>query len=299
MVGPSYDRRRCCSKLCAMRMSGKEKKRSTMRTCTVCGKEFLVYPGDQDHRACSQECYFKSGRNTGRTKTHLGYNCKGCGKYVKLSPHERPAAFCSEGCLSQWQKTRTLSPATCAKIGERFRQRWADPVGRKKMLASMSTPEARANRLAAIRAVSKTPELRAKRSINATRLIADRPPKRGWCWYTRQSGTRVHLRSMWEHDFAERLDQMRVSWEYEPERFILSNGRAYTPDFRVETPFGECLVEIHRMKHVHPGGIGKIEKIALASKELPLPLVIIDEEGIRDVQRAVRRAMKERLAGAC
>ena len=43
----------------------------------------------------------------------------------------------------------------------------------------------------------------------------------------------IGMRSSWEVKYAIWLDKQNISWEYEPS-FELSNGKIYTPDFRLE-----------------------------------------------------------------
>jgi hypothetical protein len=270
--------------------------RSERRPCCVCGKVFIVYPGDPDHRCCSQACYHKSGRCTGRTKTHLGYTCKGCGKYIKLGIGEKPSVYCSDECLGRWQKTRKLSSETREKIATRAKKRWATDAYRSKAMETIYRPDVRERRLLATRLALRRPEVRAQRSVNGAKRAASLRPSNGWQIYSRPDGTKVNMRSAWERSFASRLDQLGLTWEYEPRSFVLSDGRGYLPDFLVETPFGTCFVEVHAMKKPWVGGAAKIEKIALASKELPFPLVIVDEDGIRDVRRALNVHLSERKA---
>lgn len=47
-------------------------------------------------------------------------------------------------------------------------------------------------------------------------------------------------RSSWEALLADKLDKMNVNWEYEPETFLLKDGHAYTPDFRM----GDMYIEV-------------------------------------------------------
>jgi predicted nuclease of restriction endonuclease-like RecB superfamily len=46
-------------------------------------------------------------------------------------------------------------------------------------------------------------------------------------------GGKIGMRSGWEVKYAKWLDNQKIEWEYEP-TFELSNGKLYTPDFRLE-----------------------------------------------------------------
>ncbi len=50
-----------------------------------------------------------------------------------------------------------------------------------------------------------------------------------------------YFRSSWEANFARLLNLKKISWEYEPETFKLSDGTGYTPDFRLR---GNNFVEL-------------------------------------------------------
>lgn len=43
----------------------------------------------------------------------------------------------------------------------------------------------------------------------------------------------IRMRSSWEVKYAEWLDAQNITWSYEP-TFELSNGKLYTPDFKLE-----------------------------------------------------------------
>jgi len=53
-------------------------------------------------------------------------------------------------------------------------------------------------------------------------------------WVKCPDGTTVSMRSRWEVAFAYFLTDQGITWEYEPETFVLPNGSAYTPDFWIE-----------------------------------------------------------------
>jgi hypothetical protein len=108
--------------------------------------------------------------------------------------------------------------------------------------------------------------------------------------WRRYEGTRgkINMRSLWEIDAARRMDQLGLVWEYEPTTFRLSNGKSYTPEFFVQSPFGPCYVELHRVQKPKPGDEPKLEKLKLASRELPLPLVIMDAKEMAEIKKALR-----------
>lgn len=50
-------------------------------------------------------------------------------------------------------------------------------------------------------------------------------------WHQQPDSAWICMRSNWEAAYAHYLDAKGVQYQYEPETFVLSNGRAYTPDF--------------------------------------------------------------------
>jgi len=54
--------------------------------------------------------------------------------------------------------------------------------------------------------------------------------------YTRGKRTEykgISFKSTWEAEFAKELDEEKLTWSYEPKKFLLSNGKTYLPDFYV------------------------------------------------------------------
>lgn len=49
--------------------------------------------------------------------------------------------------------------------------------------------------------------------------------------YLDRTGRLWRFKSTWEHAFARALDAAELTWLYEPERWLLSTGRTYIPDF--------------------------------------------------------------------
>lgn len=53
----------------------------------------------------------------------------------------------------------------------------------------------------------------------------------------------IAMRSRLEADFARHLDQMWVTWTYEPRPFF-GKGKGYLPDFKVDLGGRPCYVEV-------------------------------------------------------
>jgi hypothetical protein len=201
-----------------------------------------------------------------------------------------------------------MSAAISAAASKRYEDPKVRKAQSKRTSESWMDLEKRANHLEAVRTTEHR-RLRSKiarshweapgsKAVVALRAYLDSPkfqeamrkrripPPLKWRIYRRQDGTAINMRSLWEVTYATWLDLMGMPWEYEPERFELSDGRTYTPDFKVITPFGTAFVEVHRFTKIKPGDERKIEKLKMAQKELPLPLVFVGEEDMNYVKRA-------------
>lgn len=74
-----------------------------------------------------------------------------------------------------------------------------------------------------------TDETKAKLSIAATK---QNKAYKGSYLYSGLKGE-IDMRSSWEVKYAEWLDSEGIDWQYEP-TFKLSNGKLYTPDFKLD-----------------------------------------------------------------
>lgn len=109
-------------------------------------------------------------------------------------------------------------------------RRWQDPEWRKKM----ASKKVRKKWSAALVRRWKDPKyreyMRERQSKSAVKInrsfwkkeVLDR---KGRLW---------RMKSQFEVDFAMRLDSLGVTWRYEPDTLLLSDGRRYTPDFWVD-----------------------------------------------------------------
>ena len=117
---------------------------------------------------------------------------------------------------------------------------------------------------------------------------------------------RSRFRSGWEATFAAFCDALDVGWYYEPLR-VYTGSSFYTPDFVVSTPLGCAFVELHasgRLRYVSDSRaesyLQKTRKIRQIQPQFPvltgLPLVLLDETGMRSVQRQLAKITE--LTGA-
>lgn len=224
--------------------------------------------------------------------------------------------------MSEARKGKKHSPETKAKMS-RSRKGNTNRLGSKhspEALAKMSkkatgrkhTPEAKAKiakakmgntnaaghlpsqeTLAKLsRAVSKsnrergtTPETRAKRSLNAAKLMAQgrfklkfgKRPR-----YTTQDGNTIIFRSSWEYKVAVLMDQLRWNWIYE-ERPITHNGESYLPDFFVYDAEGKLTKIIEVKGWFRPGAREKLVRFEGYLNCLGVYLEIWDQKKLRQL----------------
>lgn len=65
-------------------------------------------------------------------------------------------------------------------------------------------------------------------------------------FYTAKNGERVWLRSTYEYIYAKWLDKQGIRWKLEVDRYLLPNGKLYTPDFFIYDTQGNlsAIVEV-------------------------------------------------------
>jgi hypothetical protein len=226
--------------------------------------------------------------------------CEICGKTFDLFPSRIGVEkYCSKNCsmagarksISAAAKKRYLDENVRAQASIRTRNAWADPEKKKNHDISLRTREYRKRRSDIARKKMSDPAIRAKLSDSLRRskrhkaamLIRELAPVHNW-----QEYRGLKFRSKWEKDFARWMDMKNIPWEYESQKFVLSDGRPYTPDFLVGTASGKCFVELHRLESVKPGDEGKIRKLLIAEKELNPPLLLFGERFMCAVQKELR-----------
>lgn len=145
-----------------------------------------------------------------------------------------------------------------------MRRRWADPAYRALMAQRLSAGQRRRFKDATqkercVEALmrwrgEKPAEFSAAQSKAATRPRPDHSEWMKAAWkdettarmylgvigtnhapeYVDRRGRLWRFKSTWELAFAQGLDELGVSWLYEPCRLLLLSGRVYVPDFWIE-----------------------------------------------------------------
>jgi len=129
------------------------------------------------------------------------------------------------------------------------------------------------------------------------------PKLPNWVQYVSPGGRKHKFRSSWEETLAMCFDHLGLQWKFEPQRFILPDGTSYLPDFKVETPWGSCFVEAHRIRKVVPGDEAKVKLLKQISFDglLPHPLILIGGKeigAIRNFLGLPRRKKRRRTSSS-
>ncbi len=192
------------------------------RTCPECSKIYDAEPARLKHgrqTTCSRECSYKRRSHIVSQKLRKNYYCfcgqprlagrRYCSEYCKISrrlpnknkgthkiePHQYICFYCGKS-IESWRK-RTKNREFCDR-GCYESQKSLDMTGSKNPM------------------YGKSPTSRPK------------DWKQGW--YT-IGGQRIFVRSSWELVVAQWLERKGKDWKYEYQRFKLSNGKTYVPDF--------------------------------------------------------------------
>jgi 5-methylcytosine-specific restriction endonuclease McrA len=103
-------KKKYCSDACAVK-AGNHKRRSHVRICQYCGREYVKSIGNGGNKYCSNECKeagLKAGRKVlyqeqmvNQYDTHEA-KCKWCGK-VFMTEYKQSHSFCSPECKHKWK----------------------------------------------------------------------------------------------------------------------------------------------------------------------------------------------------
>lgn len=229
--------------------------------CLFCDKEYLA--SKKQTKFCSRSCgskwnhknniNFKSTINNliRNNKIQIEKICETCNiTYFVQNKRKNKSRFCSRSCTSSWVMknygTKIIEKASIACSGRVAPNRGIPhkPESLQKILnASLS----RGNGMFGIK----------------YKPVLD---KLG----------RIHnLKSSWEIIFAlDYLDKNNINWDYEPKRFVLSNGKIYIPDFYDKT--NNIWYEIKGLKKE-----GFVEKFILFKQENPdISIQLLDNKKI-------------------
>jgi len=171
----------------------------------------------------------------------------------------------SEFCKRRWRSSRWRAFMHRALIGDRNPSKRPEvrrKIAESKLGVKRGRIHSAAWRLKMSRRFrgsfnpSKRPQVRRKISLSKRGVPISAATRTAWRlrllsnpWtygrtapFVDRRGRRWHFRSSWEGIFARRLDELRLTWEYEPKALVLRSGRIYIPDFWVSEL--HCYVEV-------------------------------------------------------
>ena len=172
----------------------------------------------------------------------------------KLSPEHRAAISAAQighkrgvGLKASAEARRKMSLAKLGNqnlLGHRHsaetRARMsAAHMGQQTGLGWRATEEQKRTRSERMRIYMKTPERWAKQAVVLRSVCHLGGPaaldslKRKRIEYLDRRGRLWNFRSSYELRYARMLDAEALTWSYEPDRLLLSDGRTYVPDFWV------------------------------------------------------------------
>lgn len=239
--------------------------------CSICGAEAQVRRSTQEtcgSKECSyslrsrrrietgsrvegveKQCVTCSATFTDVTRRKTSKNCPGCVKSNMVKSRRENGSY-SQSEAQRLVKSESMkrryesgwnpnTPEHRAKLSQSMKGRWASGKMRSGVHWTQ-TPEGKTRCSELSRGRTFSNEIRAKMSASAAKRVREGRLKvhRGRGGFREDLG--FYVRSTWEANFARSLKFQGIQFEYEPTSFTLSNGKTYTPDFRV----GEVFYEI-------------------------------------------------------
>ena len=234
---------RTCSKSCSYKLRSKERyqvERDVVeKECVTCNQKFLDKSKKKLVAKCTP-CFRKEGVAKRRSN----------GSYVRTEEQNRKMV----------ETFREIRAAGRGKISEEKRaemskglsERWKNEDFREKVKlgyqkgfgcdhwSKSEAGKARISNWAKEAMQRETPETRMKKRIAASKRLRE---GRNLTQFYGRGGIRedigFYVRSRWEANFARYLIYTNQQFQYEPESFLLSDGRTYTPDFKVGDTYFE------------------------------------------------------------
>jgi len=223
----------CGSKTCSYSLRSRRKAETAnktegiMKQCVTCSVMFI----DVTRRKTSKNCPSCVKSNMVKSRRERGL--------YSQSPERRQLQreIMNKKYAEGWNPN---TPEHRAKLSRLSKERWASGRGRGKGLHWTQTPEGKIRCSELNRGRVFNDETRARMSASAAKRVREGRLKvhRGRGGFREDLG--FYVRSTWEANFARSLKFQGIQFEYEPTSFTLSNGKTYTPDFRV----GEVFYEI-------------------------------------------------------
>jgi hypothetical protein len=229
-----------CGKTCSYKLRNKTRRiehAPITKTCAVCSEEF------QDTSKKKQVMKCSACIQTGMVATRMAN-----GSYVRTD--EQNAKMVASMQAVRDAGGGQMSDETKQRMSEDLASRWKSEEFREKVKQGYITNHgtehwtqtATAKKLLAVRGrkLKHTEKTKRKMRVSAGKRIREGRQTHA---YLGRGGIRADLgfyvRSSWEANFARYLLHEGKAFEYEPDSFVLKNGRTYTPDFKVADSYYE------------------------------------------------------------
>lgn len=227
--------KRTCSKECSYKLRTRERFSSkndvVEKTCSICHELFF----DKSKRKTSIKCIKCSRKEGVETRQRKG-------SYKRTDEQNKKMSLTFQ--LLRSQGKAKISDDAREKMSKEFSERWKSDEFREKVKKGYTAKYGVDHYMKSDFAKSKFSALYKGRKLEESALLKMRQSAakrikegRHRVSYFGKGGVRsdigFYVRSRWEANFARYLIFTKQDFQYEPDSFLLSTGRTYTPDFKV------------------------------------------------------------------
>ena len=230
------------SNYCSRECYAKARQKIKIINCIYCNKEIEVsVPYEYYTKFCSDECvenYNKdldAGKIKGNKNRWHKSNCQTCGnEYWKLDPKSK---YCNANCKPSKEYTLICQYCNQEFTTKRKESKFCSVSCGSKYNSKLQCfgtkvkPNTVWNKGLTKENSEKVKEMSKKIAIGNSNAIMNGRKINTQYKTIRPEGFGHVVRSTWEYNFAKILRYLNRQYKYENERFILSDGRTYIPDF--------------------------------------------------------------------
>lgn len=232
---------RTCSKECSYKLRSKERyeieRDAVEKVCVTCDQKFLDKSKKKLVAKCAP-CFRKEGVAKRRSN----------GSYVRTEEQNRKLGVTRKRMIADG--TWKISDEAKSRMSENLSQKWKSEEFREKVKRGYvencgsehwtKTAEGKKKMSLDRKGQKLSEEACLKMREGAARRLRE---GRNHTQFYGRGGIRedigFYVRSRWEANFARYLIHTNQQFQYEPESFVLSDGRTYTPDFKVGDTYFE------------------------------------------------------------
>lgn len=245
--------------------------------CGNCGNPTEVGCHGTYKKFCCRSCdiSFRNKRNWANPE----YRRKQTEQNRKLAKlNQANPEFCikRDRQFAEMKQTEAYQQSLSINMTKRLTKLWQSEEFRSKMRPIQS-----ANGKAVAQKNESNPEFKEHRklraSLQATKQILEKKTNFARYRARRCNYKGINMRSSWEVEFAQLCDEQKITWEYEPKAFKLSDKKQYTPDFYL--PETNKWVEIKPLCYHQQAQVKK----QLMKKIHNIDLIIVERTKFREV----------------